>query len=181
MEKLASSDPMVEKSELAQVIHHGRLPKQAAAFLKEIHEKHGDDKQFQHFMKDNEYRPASIENPLQRSKLAGYLAWMYNWIRDHEVQQLREDFQKAQDVVVVARSTGRRRDIAHALQSAENLRGILLERYDGRLWEEETVAGRIDPRFKRSDENMVALTELKSAIQKFIDIVEAEFKTASKQ
>jgi hypothetical protein len=57
---------------------------------------------------------------------------------------------------------------------------ILEERYEGRLWQEETVAGRIDPRFKRTDESLEQLNVLKGNIQEFTANVNKEFESASK-
>jgi len=60
------------------------------------------------------------------------------------------------------------------------LEEILQERYEGRLWQEETVAGRIDPRFKRTEGSLEQLNQLKSNIQEFIVNVNKEFEAASK-
>jgi hypothetical protein len=60
------------------------------------------------------------------------------------------------------------------------LEEILQERYEGRLWQEETVAGRIDPRLKRTDESLEQLNELKRNIQEYIVNVDKEFAPASK-
>jgi len=57
---------------------------------------------------------------------------------------------------------------------------ILEERYEGRLWQEETVAGKIDPRFKRTEESLEQLNELKRNIQEFVVKVKKEFEAASK-
>ena len=57
---------------------------------------------------------------------------------------------------------------------------ILEERYEGRLWQEETVAGRIDPRFKRTAESLEQLNVLKGNIQEFTANVNKEFESASK-
>lgn len=57
---------------------------------------------------------------------------------------------------------------------------ILEERYEGRLWQEETVAGKIDPRFKRTDESLEQLNGLKRNIQEFVVKVNKEFEAASK-
>jgi hypothetical protein len=109
------------------------------------------------------------------------MAKMFNWIRTHEIQVLREQYDKGQELVANARSTGRRRDINKASEAAESLRKILAERYEGRLWHEENVAASIDPRLKRTDDDLKALNELKGNIAEFIKVVQVEFDTASTQ
>jgi hypothetical protein len=184
METFITTNDMLKQTELVKIFHQATLQQQTAKFLDAMHEKYGEDKQFKYIMNEirqDGYRPMSIENPFKSAKVAGYMARMYNWIRDHELQQLQEEYEKAQTAVVNARSTGRRKDINKALESAGRLQGILQERYEGRLWHEETVAEQIDPRLKRTDENLQALNELKGKIQEFIKVVNVEFDVASKQ
>ena len=54
------------------------------------------------------------------------------------------------------------------------------ERYDGLLWRQEEIAGDIDPRLKRTDENIVRLNKLKLKIQDCIKQIRDEFAAASK-
>lgn len=70
--------------------------------MSSMHEKYADDPQFKYIMeaiKKEKYQPLSIENPFKGTKVAGYLARMYNWIREHELQTLREDYENAQELV----------------------------------------------------------------------------------
>lgn len=57
---------------------------------------------------------------------------------------------------------------------------MLEDRYEGKLWHEEIVTGKIDPRLKRTDENLAALNELKRNIGECITGIRKEFETASK-
>ena len=57
---------------------------------------------------------------------------------------------------------------------------ILEERYDGLLWRQEEIAGDIDPRLKRTDENIAQLDELKTNIRQCITKIRQEFAEASK-
>jgi len=79
-----------------------------------------------------------------------------------------------------ARSTGRRRDINKALKAALDLEIVLEERYDGLLWRQEEIAGDIDPRLRRTDENIAQLDELKANIRQCITDIREEFEAASK-
>lgn len=58
---------------------------------------------------------------------------------------------------------------------------ILEKRYRGRLWQEETVAGKLDPRLKRTEESLSKLTELRNDIEAFIAQIHKEFAAASGQ
>jgi hypothetical protein len=66
------------------------------------------------------------------------------------------------------------------LKAALDLEIILEERYDGLLWRQEEIAGDIDPRLKRTDENIVQLEELKTKIRECISSIRGEFAEASK-
>jgi hypothetical protein len=66
------------------------------------------------------------------------------------------------------------------LKAALDLEIILEERYDGLLWRQEEIAGDIDPRLKRTDENIAQLEELKTNIRECITSVRGEFAEASK-
>ena len=182
MEAFVTTNDMLKQTELVNILHKGHVQQKASKFLDLMHQKHGEDKQFKHIMdevKRDQYQPMSIENPFKSSKVASFVAGMYNWIRDHELQQLREEYEKAQVLVGNARSTGRRKDIDKALESVERLNDVLEERYEGRLSQEEAVAERIDPRLRRTDENLAALNELKGNIQEFVRLVRVEFHAAS--
>jgi hypothetical protein len=66
------------------------------------------------------------------------------------------------------------------LKAARDLEIILEERYDGLLWRQEEIAGDIDPRLKRTDENLAQLEELKTNIRECISSIRGEFAEASK-
>lgn len=52
------------------------------------------------------------------------------------------------------------------------------ERYAGKLWEEENKTGEVDPRFKRTDENLEELNKLKGDIEGCIKQIRSEFMDA---
>jgi hypothetical protein len=54
------------------------------------------------------------------------------------------------------------------------------ERYEGKLWDEEMVAERLDMRFARSGEDLKALNELKRQIHDVVAQIKKEFDEASK-
>jgi hypothetical protein len=56
---------------------------------------------------------------------------------------------------------------------------MLEDRYEGKLWHEEIVTGKIDPRLKRTGENLAALNELKGNIGECITGIRKEFEAAS--
>ena len=66
------------------------------------------------------------------------------------------------------------------MKAALDLEIILEERYDGLLWRQEEIAGDIDPRLKRTDENIAQLEELKMNIRECISSIRGEFTEASK-
>jgi len=53
-------------------------------------------------------------------------------------------------------------------------------RYSGKIWHEEEVAGSLDPRLKRKDENLEALNMLKGNIEGSIRAIRREFENASR-
>jgi hypothetical protein len=59
------------------------------------------------------------------------------------------------------------------------LEEILDQRYQGRLWQEEMVAEKLDPRLKRTDDNKANLDQLQEDIKAFIAQIHKEFTAAS--
>lgn len=66
------------------------------------------------------------------------------------------------------------------MDEADRLENILENRYSGKLWREESITGEIDPRLKRTDENLAALNELQGNIVDCIVRIREEFEEASK-
>jgi hypothetical protein len=63
---------------------------------------YGEDPQYKYIMEkvqNEKYVPMSFENPVKSARLAGYIVRFLNWIRDHELQQLRQEFENAQTIV----------------------------------------------------------------------------------
>ena len=102
MESFITTNDLLKQTALPDIFHRGQVQQQADAFLNAMQEKYAEDAQYKHIMdaiKEEKYQPLSIENPFKSTTVAGYLARMYNWIRDHELQQLREDYDNAQELV----------------------------------------------------------------------------------
>jgi len=59
------------------------------------------------------------------------------------------------------------------------LEELLEERYQGRLWQQEIMVEKLDPRLKRTDENMAKLSQLQQDIKAFIVQIHKEFEAAS--
>lgn len=92
MESFITTNDLLKQTALPDIFHQGQTQQQADAFMSSMHEKYADDPQFKYIMeaiKKEKYQPLSIENPFKGTKVAGYLARMYNWIREHELQTLR--------------------------------------------------------------------------------------------
>jgi hypothetical protein len=66
------------------------------------------------------------------------------------------------------------------LKAADQLEEVLEKRYEGKLWNEETLTGDIDSGLKRTDENLAALEKLKEDIKNCIEKIRQEFESASK-
>ena len=79
-----------------------------------------------------------------------------------------------------AKSTGQRRHIIQALIAARRLEDRVEQRYDGTLWHQETITGRIDPRFRRSEDNVAAVEALKNSIADCISDMRKEFAPGPK-
>jgi hypothetical protein len=102
MESFITTNDLLKQTALPDIFHKGQVQQKADAFLSAMQEKYAEDAQFKYIMdavKQEKYQPLSIENPFKSAKVAGYLARMYNWIRDHELQQLRQDYDNAQELV----------------------------------------------------------------------------------
>ena len=102
MEKFIKTDDFLSKTALPAVFREAELQKKVCVFLEAMEEKYGDDEQFKYYMEQvkNEKRPkVSFGRPIQNVKLAGFVTRMLDWIRDHEIQVLREEYEQAQKIV----------------------------------------------------------------------------------
>jgi hypothetical protein len=102
MESFITNNDLLKQTALPDIFHQGQTQQLADAFMSAMQEKYAEDPQYKHIMegiKDERYQPLTIENPFRTTKVAGYLARMYNWIREHELQQLREDYADARELV----------------------------------------------------------------------------------
>jgi hypothetical protein len=102
MENYINTNDLLRKTAIPNIFHESEIQQQADLFLSTMQEWHGEDEQYKHFMEEigkEKIEPISWENPLKSARLAGFLAKIFNWVRDHEVQQLREEYERAQAVV----------------------------------------------------------------------------------
>jgi hypothetical protein len=102
MESFITTNDLLKQTALPDIFHQGQTQQQADAFMAAMQEKYAEDAQYKHIMdaiKNERYQLMTIENPFKSTKVAGYLARMYNWIREHELTKLREDYHDAQELV----------------------------------------------------------------------------------
>ena len=67
------------------------------------------------------------------------------------------------------------------MRTARSLENNLEYRYEGLLWHQESAIIKVDPRLKRTDDNIAALNELKDNIKDVIVKIRKEFEDASKK
>lgn len=102
MEIYINSNDLLKQTALPDIFHQGKLQQQVDTFLEKMQERYGDDKQYQYIIeeiKKDKIEPVQFESPLKGTKLVGLVARMMNWLRDHEIQQLREQYEQAQNLV----------------------------------------------------------------------------------
>lgn len=102
MENYITTNDFFQRTALPNIFHESEIQQKAETFLEAIQAQYGDDEQYKYVMeeiKNEKIKPVEWENPFKSARLAGYLAKMFNWIRDHELQQLREEYDKAQNLV----------------------------------------------------------------------------------
>ena len=102
MENYINTNDFLQKTALPNIFHESEIQQRADLFLAAMQEWHGEDEQYKHFMEEigkEEIEPVSWEKPLKSARLAGFLAKIFNGVRDHEIEQLREEYERAQAVV----------------------------------------------------------------------------------
>ena len=100
METYIKTNELLKQTTLPGLFHQGELQKKADEFLEAMQELYGDDEQYKYLLE--EVRKDKIEPlsaPLKGGKWAGFLAKMFNRLRDHELEQLRIDYEKAIGIV----------------------------------------------------------------------------------
>jgi hypothetical protein len=103
MEQFVTTNDFLKQTALAKVIHEGEIQQKATKLIEVMTWKYGQDAQFKYFMeqeKGQKYEPTtSFERPMKSAKVAGMFTRMYNYIRDHEIEVLRGEFETAQGLV----------------------------------------------------------------------------------
>jgi hypothetical protein len=102
METYVNTNDLLKQTALPDIFHQGKLQQEVDAFLDAMQEKYGSDKQYKYIIeeiKKDKIEPVQFESPLKGTKLVGLVARMLNWLRDHEIQQLREQYEEARNLV----------------------------------------------------------------------------------
>jgi len=102
MESFINTNDMLKQTVLPEIFRQGELQRKADIMLGIMDARYSEDKQYQYIMEEalkDKFTPMSLENPFKSTRVAGFMAKMYNWVRDHEIQQLREEYDKAQRFV----------------------------------------------------------------------------------
>jgi len=103
MEQFVTTNEFLKQTALSKVIHEGEIQKKATKLIDAMTWKYGQDAQFRYFMdeeKNHKYEPTkSFRKPMKSAKVAGLFTKMYNYIRDHELEVLRGEYEKAQNLV----------------------------------------------------------------------------------
>jgi hypothetical protein len=93
---------LFKQTTVPNIFHQGKLQQKVDAFLEGMQEKYVDDAQYKYIIegiKKEKIEPVQFESPLKGTKVAGFIARTLNWLRDHEIQQLREQYEQAQNLV----------------------------------------------------------------------------------
>jgi len=101
METFINTNDLLRQTQLPQIFHKGEAQQKADSFLEMMERKYGSDPQFQYIT--SQMQPKEVTRPIERqyksTLIAGWAAKIYNWVRDHELRQLQEDFDTAQQLV----------------------------------------------------------------------------------
>lgn len=100
METYINTNELLRRTALPTIFHESEVQQQADAFLEAIQEKHWEDDQYKYLIeqvKNEKIEPVS--QPLKSARFAGFLSKIFNWVRDHELQQLREEYEHSKEIV----------------------------------------------------------------------------------
>ena len=101
METYINTNEFLQRTALPTIFHESEIQQQADAFLEAIQEKYGEDNQYKYLIeqvKNEKIEPVS--QPLKSTRISGFLSKMFNWVRDHELQQLQEEYKHAKEIVL---------------------------------------------------------------------------------
>jgi len=103
MEQFVTTNAFLKQTAATKVIHEGEIQKKASKFVDAMTWKYGQDAQFKYYIeqeKGQKYQPTkAFEKPMKSAKLAGFFTKIYNYIREHELDALRGEFEQAQSLV----------------------------------------------------------------------------------
>ena len=100
METYINTNELLQRTALPNIFHESEIQQQADAFLEAMEEKYGKDEQYKYLIeqvKNEKIEP--VTQPLKSARFAGFLSKMFNWLRDHELQQLREEYERSKEIV----------------------------------------------------------------------------------
>ena len=102
MEQFVTTNEFLKRTALQKVISEGEIQKQATELIGAMTWKFGEDPQFKYYMQEENHKyeaTTSFEKPMKSAKVAGVFARIYNYIREHELQILRQQYESAQLLV----------------------------------------------------------------------------------
>ena len=99
MDQFVTTNAFLKQTALSKVIHEGEIQKKAMTLIEAMAWKYGADEQFKYYLeeeKNHKYQPTtSFEKPMKSAKVAGMFTKMYNYIRNHELEVLCGEYEKA--------------------------------------------------------------------------------------
>ena len=175
MENYINESRFLRRTVLPELFHQGELQQKADIFLEKMEAKYGKDEDYQTIMAERLAYVGWIEGPQPDKETKPLVPWMFNLVhhgleltRSLELQTLEDEYKQTQEYYDAAKASGRRKDVQKAIAQSYRLESILKYRYDGILWEEDMAAGKIDPRLKRSKEEMEKLERLQNGLREMI-------------
>jgi len=101
METFINTNELLKQTRLREIFHKGEAQQKTDAFLQMMHAKYDNDAQFKYILSQMQPKEPSkpIEKEYTTTRIGGWTARMYNWIRGHEIERLREDFDNAKELV----------------------------------------------------------------------------------
>jgi len=196
METYINDSTFLRRTVLPQLFHQAKLQQRADIFLQKMDEKYGNEATYQTIIAQrlkiaedaelpdidhadglNQVDPETGKREKRRVVgwgFLGFLQWALEALRGIEIGELESEYAMTQAHYKAAKRSGRRKDVERAIEQTYKIESILKYRYDGILWEKDMAAGKIDPRLKRTKEEMDKLEGLQNAIRELIAQIREE-------
>jgi hypothetical protein len=101
MESFITTNDLLKKTALPEILHQGGTQKRADAFLEVMQNQYSEDPQYKHLIEsaDTKDEPMEIENGIKNTRIAGYMERVLNWLRKHELRVLQGLYEDAKRLV----------------------------------------------------------------------------------